>query len=200
MLALGVADAGWLFALPEFKVLWPVVVPDAVEVMDVLGGKQEAPQFLLHNESVLEDVSPSSRSANPRGMVGDKHLDVPVASADTPATPIRGVLHSPGRRGLGRVPAMVSDGDVGLNKMVAHGCHVYSELSSEAGERVGFLVQFAQFLNGHGEALTGLRSSGRTAVSPESVIMSTAPSVGHDSVFTVSNRTVHVAPLMAIIA
>jgi hypothetical protein len=189
-----------VFALPEFKILRPIVVPDAVEVADVLSRKQEASESLFHDKSMFQDVSSSSRSANPRRMAGDIHLDVALAGADTSSMPVRGVLHCSRRRGLGRVPATVTDGDVGLDEVVTQGVDVHAELSSEAGDRVGLVVKAGQFLNGHGEGFTGLRSTGRVAVSPESIIVSAAPPAGHDSLFAVGNRTKHITPRMAIIA
>jgi hypothetical protein len=41
---------------PEFEVLWTVVRPDTVEVMDLLGAQQGASDQSLHDDAVLASL------------------------------------------------------------------------------------------------------------------------------------------------
>jgi len=39
---------------PQLQVLWPIVVTDAVAMVDLLAGEQATTNDLLHDDSVLE--------------------------------------------------------------------------------------------------------------------------------------------------
>jgi len=56
---------------PEFEVLDTVVIADAVEVMDVLVGKEVAPEMLLHDDLVLADLLPGGGLENAVSVLVD---------------------------------------------------------------------------------------------------------------------------------
>lgn len=60
------------------EVLWPVVIPDPVEVVDVFVAGQGTSEVALHHEAMLEDVAP---------VVA--HKDVSVVPGESSSAPIR---------------------------------------------------------------------------------------------------------------
>ena len=77
-------DACRLWSYPQLQVLGAVVVSDAVAVMHVLARQEIASQHLLHDQDVLEHVTPV---AGPR-VLGCPDHRVSVLVAGPPAPPV----------------------------------------------------------------------------------------------------------------
>ena len=88
-------DARRLRTRPQFQILWPVVVFNAVAVVDRLPGQKVAPEDLLHHEDVLEHVRASGSSWMARGP----DHDVARLVAGLPSLPVavRWAGHGPAR-------------------------------------------------------------------------------------------------------
>ena len=72
---------------PKFQILWAVVVPNAVLVMNVLPGKKKPPKDFLHDQSVLKDVK--ALGVGSRRMIWRVYKDIPCSRLDSsPALPI----------------------------------------------------------------------------------------------------------------
>ena len=67
-------------ASSEFKVLNAVVVLDLIDVVDVLVGRESAPNMALHDETMLQNVEPASGELNV-SVVPDSSGDVAVAAS-----------------------------------------------------------------------------------------------------------------------
>jgi hypothetical protein len=65
---------GWLARDPQLQVLGPVVIPDAVDVVDILALHQETPERFLHHYPVL-----SHPASGLRRMIGTFHDRISVA-------------------------------------------------------------------------------------------------------------------------
>ena len=76
-----------LRAGPEFQVLRPVVVPDAIQVMNVLSGQEIAAQQLFHDQNVLEDIPRFIRARMARRQ--NHHVPAAVPRAAAPPVTIR---------------------------------------------------------------------------------------------------------------
>lgn len=81
--SLGDPNADRLVPRPELQVVGPVVRPHAVDVMDVLVGKEGAAEDLLHDEPMLLHA-PVLRGGR---MLREVHPDVPVRTHVLPAGP-----------------------------------------------------------------------------------------------------------------
>ncbi len=77
----GYALPRWLASDPQLKILWSVVVLDAIDVVDVLSGKQESADLALHHQSVLKDAP---RVVGPRVM-GRPLLEIAGSSSSNRA-------------------------------------------------------------------------------------------------------------------
>jgi hypothetical protein len=76
--------AGRLVFLPELKVLGPVVVADAVLVVDVLALDEWATEDLLHDQTMFVHVV----VLVPGGVVSGPHLDIALSGMAPTALPV----------------------------------------------------------------------------------------------------------------
>lgn len=72
---------------PELQVLYTVVLPVTVDVMDRLMLPQRPPEVLGHDEAVLKDVAVVSAHRRERMLVGDGNLDVATIRNAPPTLP-----------------------------------------------------------------------------------------------------------------
>ena len=87
-------DAGGLWPGPELQVLWPIVVPDAVTVMDGFLRQQVTAEDVLHDENMFEHVLATLADS---GVPGRPEHDVAglVPGPSSPPVTIGCASHGP---------------------------------------------------------------------------------------------------------
>lgn len=68
-------------ASSEFKILKPVVVLDAVDVVDVVVGSESAPKMLFHDEAMFESVDACAGELNVAVFADTSSDEATAASA-----------------------------------------------------------------------------------------------------------------------